>query len=302
MSALTKVFVALHVVLSMMLVAAMVVFVNKVDDYQKLSNQAKSDLAVATGNVNRLNVEVTAVQGEKNRAIQEATDRIAGIKMLNDQLAQQNRDQAGQVAAAQIEVQRQQGIAQAAQDAVKAAQGAVATAEQALQTARKENDDLQKKYSEAMVSNSDVGNKFEVTFKQNQKLQGDIAALEEDNKRLRDQLASAPRTPTAPRPGGNGGVSGADPAAAAQVAGGQNLRGVVRSKKDIQNVQYATISLGSADNVQKGMQFRVIDRNAGQFLGYLIIDSVDANEATGHLSGPNVAAVKAGNEVLTQWH
>lgn len=296
MSALTKVFVALHVVLSMMLVAAMVVFVNKVDDYQKLAKVAKDDLAVVTADRNRLNVEITAVQGEKNRAIEEATGRVAAIKMLNDQLGQQNRDQLGQVAAAQIENQKQQGIAQAAQDAVKVAQEAVKTAEGALQTARKENDDLQKKYSEAMVSNSDVGNKYEVTSKLNDKLKGDIAALEEDNKRLRDQLASGPRAPAGGR-AVPGGAAGPDVAPGApQLA--RNLRGVVRSKKDIQGVTYATISLGSADNVQKNMQFRVIDRGASQFLGYLTVDSVDANEATGHLSGPNVTAVKAGNEVL----
>jgi len=300
LSALTKVFVALHVVLSMMLVAAMVVFVNKVDDYRKLSDQSKADLGRATAEVNRLNVEVTAAQGEKNRVIQEANDRVIAIKLLNDRLNGDVSARDAQLAAKQLEVDKAQAATQVALDQAKAAQSQAATAEQALQASRKEGDDVQKKYAEAMVSNSDVGNKYEVTFKQNQKLQADIAALEEDNRRLRDQLASAPRTPTAPRPGG---TSGTEPAPGApQLVGAPNLRGVVRSKRDIQNVPYATISLGSADNVQKGMQFRVIDRAASQFLGYLTIDTVDSNEATGHLSGPNVASVKPGNEVLTQLH
>src|SRR4051794_1709530 len=222
----------------MMLVAAMVVFVNKIDDYQKLAGQAKSDLALVTADRNRLNVEITAVQGEKNRAMQEATDRVAAIKLLNDKLNSDMTAQGGQLAAKQLDVDKAQAATLVALDQAKAAQEGAKTAEAALQQARKENDDLKTKYSEAMVSNSDVGNKFEVTAKQNQKLQQDIAALEEDNKRLRDQLASAPRTPAGPRPAA-GGTSGAEAAPGVpQVAGARNLHGVVRSQKVIQSVPY----------------------------------------------------------------
>ena len=78
-----------------------------------------------------------------------------------------------------------------------------------------------------------------------------------------------------------------------------NLRGVVRSLKNIGGQDYATISLGSADNVQKGMKFNVIGGN--KFLGYLTIDSVDYNEATGHLEGPDLKSVRPGSEVATQF-
>jgi len=74
----------------------------------------------------------------------------------------------------------------------------------------------------------------------------------------------------------------------------------VREKSDIGGVTYATISVGSADDVVKGMRFAVIDRDRGVFLGYLTVESVEPNESTGRLEGPNVAEMKAGNEVRTQ--
>ncbi len=78
-----------------------------------------------------------------------------------------------------------------------------------------------------------------------------------------------------------------------------NLRGVIKNKRTINGIEYATISLGSAQNVSKGMRFKVIDGNS--FLGYLTIDNVEPNESVGHLDGPNLAMVKSGTEVRTQW-
>ena len=64
---------------------------------------------------------------------------------------------------------------------------------------------------------------------------------------------------------------------------------------------FATISVGAADQVTKGMQFKVIDPTARDpFLGYLIVDRVEPNEAIGHLTGPHVNDVHEGAEVRTQ--
>jgi hypothetical protein len=284
----------------MMLVAALVVFANKVEDFNKTATQAKSERDAAQATSNRLTNEVTAVQGEKAKAIQEATDRVNAVKMLNDQLVHDNSDKASQVAAAKIETEKAQQATQVALDQSKAGQTAVTTAEGALQQARAQADDLQKKYNEAMIANSDVTNQLDVLKRRYEKAQQDVVALEEDNKRLREQVAQGPR-PAAPGAGGAAAPGAGGATAAPSAPSAVALRGVVRSTKDIQGVKYATISLGTADNVQKQMQFRVVDRNAGQFLGYLTIDSLDSNEATGHLTGPNVNSVKAGNEVFTQW-
>ena len=45
------------------------------------------------------------------------------------------------------------------------------------------------------------------------------------------------------------------------------------------------------------MEFKVVNRDTGDFLGNLTVDSVEPNEATGRLDGPRVSDIKPGVEV-----
>jgi hypothetical protein len=78
------------------------------------------------------------------------------------------------------------------------------------------------------------------------------------------------------------------------------INGVIRAVKPIGGIPYATISVGSADGVAKGMEFKVVNRGTGDFLGILTVDSVDLNESTGRLSGPRTNDIRSGAEVKTQ--
>jgi hypothetical protein len=51
-SALTKTFVLLHVVMSMLLAAGLIVFVNRVDDFQKSATASKASLQLAEQRAN----------------------------------------------------------------------------------------------------------------------------------------------------------------------------------------------------------------------------------------------------------
>ena len=75
---------------------------------------------------------------------------------------------------------------------------------------------------------------------------------------------------------------------------------MIRDVRSINGIPYATISVGAADNVAKGMEFKVISHDGNKFLGVLKVDMVEQNEATGRLEGPNVAQVKPGADVKTQ--
>jgi hypothetical protein len=79
------------------------------------------------------------------------------------------------------------------------------------------------------------------------------------------------------------------------------INGVVRNRRTIAGQEYATISVGSADDVAKGMQFKVVDRNTGDFLGTLTVEAVEPNEASGRLTGPKIADIRPGVEVRTQY-
>ena len=48
----------------------------------------------------------------------------------------------------------------------------------------------------------------------------------------------------------------------------------------------------SADQVAPGMEFKVINNKTGDYLGAVVVDSVEPNEATGRLSGPRISEIK----------
>jgi hypothetical protein len=85
---------------------------------------------------------------------------------------------------------------------------------------------------------------------------------------------------------------------------GPPVSGVVQDKQEINGVTYLTISVGSSDSVQPGMEFRVVDSDADphQFLGILTITQADSNTAIGRLqaAAESVGRVKKGNEVTTE--
>jgi hypothetical protein len=94
--------------------------------------------------------------------------------------------------------------------------------------------------------------------------------------------------------GGNASAGGS-PEAITAAAG--PINGVVRSVDIIGGKKYATISVGSADNVTKGMKFSVISKD--DFLGFLTVESVEPNAAIGQVEG-KVDKIQAGVSVKTQ--
>jgi hypothetical protein len=69
----------------------------------------------------------------------------------------------------------------------------------------------------------------------------------------------------------------------------------IRARRNINGVEYATVSLGAVNHVEKGMRMRVVDGD--EFLGHLIIDLVEQDESVGHLEGPKIEKIKKGSDV-----
>ena len=83
-------------------------------------------------------------------------------------------------------------------------------------------------------------------------------------------------------------------------AGAPPINGVIRDTRAIAGIPHAKISVGSDDAVKVGMEFNILDRSNGKFLGKLTVVAVEPNEAVGRVTGPDIAAIAAGAEVRTQ--
>lgn len=285
MSPLTKLFVVLHVVLSLVLTAGLIVFVNRTEAYNVTNKALAASVASERNRASAAEADAQAATANAQKAVDQAN---AQVNEMRTQLADARRQigdrdvQLAQAASAQaLTAADNSKLA----EALKASEDQKAKQSDALAQARGDNDQLIKKNSDLNTAVTDLTNKYEVANSERNNFQEQLQQVQTDAENMRKLLADNGVRPNQP----GGLATGAVP-----------INGVVRSVGPINGIPYATISVGAADNVQKGMQFNVIDRQRGVFLGQLTVDQVEPNEATGRLAGPHIDQVKTGTEVRTQ--
>lgn len=279
MSALTKIFVVLVVLLSIVMTAGTVVYVNRSQNFVAADKAQKAEIArekaraaAAEANASMVGQERAAIQA----AMQGEIDKLHGtiqamqgsINERDTQIAQLNANLA-QVNAAQ----------KSATDALAVAQKTVDGQNATIADARKSLDDLTKKNAELSFAINDMTNKYEVVNRQERDDREQITQLQSDNRKYQETLHK----------------NGISDNTSRNLTGESlvNVSGTVQSVQKIDGVPYATISIGAAQQVSKGMQFKVFDPKASDpFLGYLTVDRVEPNQAFGHLYGPHVNNVR----------
>ena len=281
MSVITKLFVVLLVISSLLLSASVVVFVNRVEDFKTTSDGFKTKLTSANREVKDLTSGLASARQEKTDLQTEMTKQIGDLNRdvvtrdaaaadLKAQIAQASKDQ-------QISLATNKGMA----DALKATQEENKGLQQTVTDSRAKNDELLKQNGELNTQVTVLDNKNRQLQKAADYAGELVVTLKAENATLRQKGASA-------------GTSDAI------VPDAGPINGVIRRVDIIGGKKYATISVGSSDNVAKGMKFSVVDTGAGKFLGYVVVDSVQPNEAIGQVEGPAVDKVQANLEVKTK--
>jgi hypothetical protein len=279
-------FVVLSVILSLLLTAATVVYVNKEDIQRDSLSKVKAQLDAKTQSETNLQNQVTTLQQNLLAATNQANQQAnaAGnelIKIQNDM----SKLQVSLAEASSKSAQQQLDISRLT-EALNATQAQASKQSDEIARLRTSNDTLVKQSADLNGTVSDLTNKLDVTERERRLLAEQLTQTKGENQRLGAIINGAHLSPEQQQVAVN--------------RGGPSINGVVRDVRAIAGNQYATISVGSADSVTRGMEFKVVDRTTGGFLGTLVIDTVEPNESTGRLFGPNVAAIKPGVEVRTQ--
>ncbi|HEX2971515.1 MAG TPA: hypothetical protein VHP11_04245 [Tepidisphaeraceae bacterium] len=285
MSPLTKLFVVLLVICSLLLTAAMVVFVNQTENFRKALVEADTkvtglerdkvaaDTAATTANTN--------ADQQRKEASRQAAQLQGEIAKLGDELGKKgvenNRLQA-QLAAAQAQVMD-------LTSAQKLAQQNLGDLQKRYDAIITENDKTRLANAELTGANTDYQKRLDEAERERRWLAEQNLQLKKDNTQARNLLAQ------------NNIAFDAGPA---RKVVAPNLKGVIRTVKAAQGVTYATITLGSVDKVEKGMQFNVVNQFTNEFLGKLTVEAVEPNEAFGRLEGPRIQEVKPDYQVLSQ--
>ncbi len=287
MSPLTKLFVVLQVVLSLLLTAATVVYVNK-EDVQKTSlattqaqyNAAKAEAAALQQQLSAAQQNLTAAQQQANDQAGRATAQLGTQQQEISRLQVELANATSKAATQQLDISRMT-------EALNATQASSTKQGEEIARLRTANDTMVRQTSDLNASVSDLTNRLDQTERERRLLAEQLTQTQGENQRLGAAIKGA-------------GLDAGQVQAAVNRSGLPKINGVVRDVRTIAGNQYATISVGSADQVSRGMEFKVLDRASGNFLGTLVVDQVEPNEATGRVFGPNVAAIKPGVEVRTQ--
>jgi hypothetical protein len=289
LSFLTKFFIVLHVVLTMLVVSGLVVFVNRVEKFNETGKQKDLAIAAAQRDASTAKAELTTLRTSGEATRLQLTGEIGRARQAANAAQAEVRKRDADLAVAQQNQASADARLQAATAALATAQQTVATLQQQINETRAASDKTMGQNTELLTANSDLNNRLQIALRQ-------LANANEELENVKTELAGVQDRGGAPAPTDGGtDVAGKAPNTAL------DINGVVRDRRDINGVNYATISVGARDNVTKGMRFNVIDRQGGgNWLGYLVVDRVEDREATGRLEGPGVDNVKPGTEVRTQ--
>jgi chromosome segregation ATPase len=282
---MTKLFVVLLIICSLLLTAATVVFVNRTEDFHKAATLSEE-------RANRFQRDKEAAQRDADAARTRETEAIATangkVSDLLGQIQKMTQDLAAKDAQVN-DLNAKQAVAQATitdqAGGLKTMGTNVADVNARNQALTTENDKLRLTNAELVGANTDYSKRLEEADRE-------LRFRNEQLNQAKTELARAtgilqekniPLTP-----GTRTSRSLPD------------LKGVVRNVKTDEGRTYATISLGAQQKVEKGMEFSVIDQNEGTFLGKFIVDSVDPDSSFGRLEGPRVQNVRQDNVVLSR--
>jgi len=284
LSALTKVFVVLLVICTMLFAASMVVFVNHVEDFRAARDQSVAKELAQAARAQK--AEDDAKSARDTLADQMRTDQQRVDSIRADLTASQGReaDLNVQVTQSKNDLAAREAHITQLTEALKSAEDQTNKWQIIIQEVRAKNDELVAKYRDANVNITELTAKLDATESQRRWLEEQLTDSKNSVAELHREIAAMGGYHPEQQP----------------VEPDQPINGVVKSINLIDGFWWATINVGSADNVQRGMKFNCINRDTGDFLGILTVESIQPNECIGKLEGPKVADVQRGTEVRTR--
>jgi chromosome segregation ATPase len=282
---MTKLFVVLLIICSLLLTAATVVFVNRTEDFHKAATLSEE-------RANRFQRDKEAAQRDADAARTRETEAIATANgKVSDLLArvqQLTQDLAGKDASVN-DLKTQLAVKEAAitdqANGLKTMGQNVADVTKQNNALTAENDQLGRRNADLVGANTDFSKRLEEAERERRFLNEQLNQARTELARATGVIREKGLSLDAPR---KTNLSMPD------------LKGVIRNVKTDEGRTYATISLGAQQKVEKGMEFSVIDQNEGTFLGKFIVDSVDPDSSFGRLEGPRVQNVRQDNLVLSR--
>lgn len=286
MSPLTKAFVVVVAVLSILLVALVVPFVAKTQNYQEVARQTQTQLASAEQRNRSLQAELTAAQSKESERViglnNQVSELTGSIQQLQTQLADEQIK--SRKAAADL-AQRDADIASLAASAKQQTQLLDAVSQE-LNSNRSDLVKQQSQVIELVDRNNELNAQLAGLTRQVQRFQEASVVSQEELDALKQAIGTLPRDVQVKlRPGqGTGAIVPTTP-----------ITGKVSEVRSAGGVTLAEINVGKNDKVQEGMEFTIL--RGDSYLATLVVEQVDASRAAGRITLEK-GAIQPGDDVF----
>jgi myosin heavy subunit len=290
LSVLTKVFVVLVTVLSVLLVALIVPFVANTQNYRQLYESAQSQARGAE-------VKAASVQAEINAAQEANALRVAELNNKNQQLTATINTLQTDLADARANGAKSASDLAKLQADVSRLSAAANTSASLLDATRSELSQWREKAVAAdtqLIQRADRINQLESTnetlVRSVDRLREQMTALQEQSKELEKLWASVPESVRQQVTGQTASADGGE------VASTVAIRGQVTKVETMDDTTFVQLNVGSNDGVRPNMKFLV--HKGDQFVGTVMVSAVDANASAGRVTLAQ-GTITAGDAVLT---
>lgn len=291
MSTLTKAFVVLVTVLSILLVALVVSFVANTQDLSQRLRLAEQEREAARQVAVTRQAELSAAQEGAGRQITQLNNQI------ND-LASQVTSLQAQLQTAQTSTQQERARLAGLEASLSqlSAAGAQTSAlleavNQELQQRRGEAVTQQTKLIESADRIAELEGQLESLTRQVRRFSERMVSVQSRSQQLENVIAQLPENVRRQLPG-VGQEGGATRAAASPE---QPISGQVTQVQQAGGETLVQVNVGRNDAVQENMQFMV--HRGDQFIGNLLVESVDSNAAIGRMT-LSQGQVQAGDQIF----
>ena len=291
MSPLTKIFVVLLVITSILEAAATVVFVNQVQPLQASLDAARAAASTANAQAESAQSAQQSAQSQLQSEQQaHASDRKADAQTIND-LQQKISDAGVQLAQLQQNNGILSGNLAASNTSLALATATVSKLQTEVTDLTNDKDTLTKNGAEQTQRIAELTNEAETVKAKLDDVTEQLTVASNNEQKLSQVMKDHGMNPDDAINGPGGLGAGASP-----------INGQVSAVQNIAGNMYATLSVGQADGVNKGTQFFVIDnQGSNSVLGTITVDTVYTDNSVGRVRGDagTISRIQAGDDVKT---
>jgi chromosome segregation ATPase len=278
LSIITKIFVVLVTFLSVLLVAIIVPFVARVEDYREVARQEQDRRLLAEKTARLRQAEISVLQDRESERVKDLRSQIttltSQIASLTEELASTRANlQEAKGENAKREADRSSLIAANRQFAAT-----VESLHEELKQRREQNVDQTTKMIQLADRNNELESQLDSLTRQVRRLKEQLTAVQSRSEELQTAFE---RLDPAIRRDIMGGGQEATAAATTPFESAVPITGRVTNVQKIADETFVEINIGRNDGVAENMKFLV--HRGGQYLGTMVIDKVDTSASAGHM-------------------